>query len=401
MSARQILVVDDERIVAAGIKHELEDFGYTVTGLASSADNAVEQAVRGKPDLVLMDIHLKGERDGIEAAREIRDRCGIPVVYLSAFADPETIARAGATEAYGYLLKPYEERELQTTIEIALAKHQSEHRLVETERWLAAILAGIDDAVIATDPENRIHFMNLAAEALTGWRKNEAVGRTLAEVCPLRGQIGSLALDEVADITVSESREVKLPSPARLVDRTGREKPVAGSLSPIFDLRGEFLGLALTLWDINDRPRARADTPAKAAIPQIPKPRGSTPTVLLAEAERTVLDFARLTLEGQGYRVLVAEDGVQAVELFRDSPERIDVAIIDLNIPRLSADAVLARLLELDSDVGVYFSSDYFAEGGCEAGSHLLGVISKPYSRQELVRMVRLALARRERGDRA
>jgi PAS domain S-box-containing protein len=262
MSARHILVVEDERIVAAGLKHELEDFGYEVSGVASTADDAVEQAVREKPDLVLMDIHLGGERDGVDAAREIRARCGIPVVYLSAFADPETVARTGATEAYGYLLKPYEERELQTTIEVALAKHQSERRLAETERWLAAVLAGVGDAVIATDPGHQIHFMNLAAEALTGWRKDEAVGRPLAEVCPLRDRIGLIPLDGLSDLAVSESRRVELHAPARLVDRTGREKPVEGNFSPIFDPRGEFLGMALTLRDISDRLRAGEDVPS-------------------------------------------------------------------------------------------------------------------------------------------
>src|SRR6516162_641497 len=152
MSTEQILVVEDERVVATAIKNELKQFGYDVRDTASSAAEAVDMAVRNRPNLVLMDIHLKGERDGIEAAREIRSRCGIPVVFLSAFADPETVARAGAAEAFGYLLKPYEERELQTTIEMALAKHRAEVQLEETKRWLSAILQGTDDAVIAIDP---------------------------------------------------------------------------------------------------------------------------------------------------------------------------------------------------------------------------------------------------------
>jgi len=108
-----------------------------------------------------------------------------------------------------------------------------------------------------------------------------------------------------------------------------------------------------------------------------------------------VRDFGRLILEGQGYAVLVAEDGVQAVELFRLATERIDLVLVDLNIPRLSGDAVLERLLEFDPDVEVLFSSGYFAEDWCEGGNHLLGVISKPYSQQELVKMVQLALGRR------
>jgi PAS domain S-box-containing protein len=384
MSARHILVVDDERIVAAGIKNELENFGYEVSGVASSADTAVEHAVRDKPDLVLMDIHLKGERDGIDASREIRARCGTPVVYLSAFADAETIARAAETEAYGYLLKPYEERELQTTIEVALAKHAAAERLAETERWMAGVLGGIEDAVIAADSDNRIRFINLAGEALTGWRKADAVGSQLEAVCVLVEPRGRISLGELADQAVCENRIVDVPAGVQLVGRNGSETVVEGCLSPIFDPRGEFLGTALTLRDV-----------------EMPKPRGTSTTILLAEAEPLVRDFSRLVLEEQGYRVLVAEDGIQAVEVFRQFPEQIDLVIIDLTIPRLSADAVFARLLQLNPNVAAIFSSGYFAEDHCDGGSHWAGVISKPYSRQELLRMVEQAVDVRSEADRA
>jgi two-component system cell cycle sensor histidine kinase/response regulator CckA len=147
-------------------------------------------------------------------------------------------------------------------------------------------------------------------------------------------------------------------------------------------------------------PRAVSAVSADAATGQEPRPRGARPTVLLAEAEPTLRDFGRATLESHGYRVLLAEDGVQAVERFRDSPERIDVAVIDLNLPGLTGDTVLARLLELDPDVEVVFSSGYFAEDRCEEGSHVAGVISKPYSRQELVRVVKQAVAWRTEAER-
>src|SRR5450432_1072948 len=122
MSAIQILVVEDERLVAKALQNELEQFGYNVSGIASTVSEAVREVEEHRPDLVLMDIHLKGEGDGIEAGQRIQMRNGIPVIYLSAFADAETVARASETNAFGYLIKPYEERELQTTIEMALAK---------------------------------------------------------------------------------------------------------------------------------------------------------------------------------------------------------------------------------------------------------------------------------------
>jgi two-component system, cell cycle sensor histidine kinase and response regulator CckA len=253
MSTAQILVVEDERIVARALQCELENFGYQVSGIASSAQEAVQKAVDDRPDLVLMDIHLKGEEDGIEAARKIHSRCRIPVVYLSAFSDAATVARASDTEAFGYLLKPYEERELQTTIEMTLAKHRAEQRLEESERWLAAIHNGIDDAVIATDPENCVHSMNFAGEALTGWSMETAIGAPVSVVCQLVDERGHVVHDDFADRVVCESRALELPADTRLITADGRDVPVEGSISPIYDSRGEFLGTVLALRDISTR----------------------------------------------------------------------------------------------------------------------------------------------------
>ena len=134
------------------------------------------------PDLVLMDIHLRGGMDGVEAAEAIHNRFDVPVVYLTAYADPATVGRARVTEPYGYVLKPFEERELHVVIEMALYRHRMARKLKESERWLAATLRSIGDGVIAVDGDWRVRFMNPVAERLTGWRVDDAIGRELAEV---------------------------------------------------------------------------------------------------------------------------------------------------------------------------------------------------------------------------
>ncbi len=249
----QILVVEDERLVATALQNELEHFGYQVSGIASSASEAVEQAIEHKPDLVLMDIHLQGETDGIEAARKIHAYCNVPIVYLSAFSDPETVVRAGQTQAHGYLLKPYEERELHTTIEMALAKHRVEQKLEETERWLAAIHNGIGDAVIAVDSDHHIRLMNAASESLTDWWKDRAIGLPIATVCNLTVQNAPFALRDLIHLVSRENRAEDLPAGCRLVSRKGRSTPVEGTVSAIFDHRGNFLGIVLVLRDITAR----------------------------------------------------------------------------------------------------------------------------------------------------
>ncbi len=131
----QILIVEDENIVAKDIANRLEAFGYRITAIANSGEEAIRKAMGSPPDLILMDIRLKGRIDGIEAAKEIRTRLNIPdipVVYLTAYADDSTIERAKDTEPSGYLLKPFGEKELFATIEMALYKHRSlEKKILE------------------------------------------------------------------------------------------------------------------------------------------------------------------------------------------------------------------------------------------------------------------------------
>jgi CheY-like chemotaxis protein len=130
-TAKTILVVEDERIVAKDLQHLLSGFGYGVPATAASSEEAIRLAAETCPDLVLMDIRIKGQRDGIETAAILRERFGVPIVYLTAHADQDAVARAKKTEPYGYLVKPVRADELRSTIEIALYKHETERRLRE------------------------------------------------------------------------------------------------------------------------------------------------------------------------------------------------------------------------------------------------------------------------------
>ena len=139
MTTATILVVEDEGIVAQEIKGRLEKSGYTVCAMVHDGETAVAEAGRLQPDLVLMDIRLKGEMDGIEAAGQIRDRFDLPVVYLTAYTDSATLARAKVMEPFGYVVKPFETRSLVAAIEIALHRHRSETERIYREK-LEAVL---------------------------------------------------------------------------------------------------------------------------------------------------------------------------------------------------------------------------------------------------------------------
>jgi PAS domain S-box-containing protein len=172
-----VLIVEDEAIISLDIKRLLSNSGYKVTAVAATAEQALRLVQTATPDLVLMDIHLKGPVDGIETALEIRQRFRLPVVFVTAHADKTTLQRARQTEPFGYIVKPISALSLTSTIEMALHKHQMERRLEEHRAWLATVLESIPDAVLVTDLGGEVKFVNSAAERLTGLERAEAIGK--------------------------------------------------------------------------------------------------------------------------------------------------------------------------------------------------------------------------------
>lgn len=172
----RILVVEDEAIVAMALQARLENLEYAVVGVVASGEEAIERAAELSPDLVLMDIRLDGAMDGIEAAEQIRVRFDIPVVYLTAHADRATLERAKLTGPFGYLLKPVEERALQTTVEVALYKHEMERVLRQSNRLAAVgeLAAGVAHEV--NNPlASILGFSQLLMDELEGSLRNDAL----------------------------------------------------------------------------------------------------------------------------------------------------------------------------------------------------------------------------------
>ena len=200
-----------------------------------------------------MDIRLEGAVDGVDAARQIRDQCHLPVVFLTAYADDETVERASLTEPFGYILKPFEDSQLRTVIEMALYKHAAERRLRESERRFVATLSSIGDAVIATDDQARVTFMNPVAEALTGWTKEEATGKPLAEVFRIVNEESRQTVEDPAAKVLRLGVVVGLANHTVLLTRDGRELPIDDSGSPIVDDDGRVTGTVLVFRDITAR----------------------------------------------------------------------------------------------------------------------------------------------------
>jgi two-component system, cell cycle sensor histidine kinase and response regulator CckA len=254
MARARIMIVEDESIVAEDMKAVLEGFGYAVPAIAFSGEEAVKKAIDIPPDLVLMDIVLKGSMSGMEAVERIRAHADIPVVYVTAYADDNTVRRAKITEPFGYILKPFDARELQTAIEIALYRHQMEKRVKESEQWLATTLRSIGDAVMATDAEGRVTFMNPMAEALTGWKGEEASGRLVTEVLHLRHEGEPDLAESMVMKVLREDMAVDLAHHHLvLIAKDGTERPIDDSAAPIKDHRGCIIGAVGVFRDITER----------------------------------------------------------------------------------------------------------------------------------------------------
>jgi len=258
MSKADILIVEDERIVAEDIKTSLKKLGFDVAGIVSSGEEALKKVETEHPDLVLMDIMLAGEMNGTEAAAQIRSLFNIPVVYLTAYADEDVLARAKLTEPFGYIVKPFEDIELNSAIEIALYKHKMETKLKQSEAWLSTTLRSIGDAVIATDTKAYVTFMNPVAESLTGWNQEDAAGKPLSEVFNIINEQTRENVENPVAKVIRNDTTVSLANHTILITKDGKEIPIDDSCAPIRDEKGNITGIVLVFRDITERKKMEA-----------------------------------------------------------------------------------------------------------------------------------------------
>jgi len=172
-----ILIVEDERIVARDIQRTLEDLGYDVSAIVASAKEAFEEVENNKPELILMDIKISGDIDGVETARQVRARYDIPIIFLTALSDEKTLQRAKITEPFGYIYKPAEEKELQATIEMAILRHNMDRELKEREAKYRLLVENQTDLVIKVDNNGRFLFVSPSYCEMFGKIEEELLGK--------------------------------------------------------------------------------------------------------------------------------------------------------------------------------------------------------------------------------
>jgi PAS domain S-box-containing protein len=255
----KILVVEDEIIVAWDIKETLEKLGHTVVDLVVSGAEALESAANDSPDLVLMDIRLEGDIDGITAGDEIYQQLKIPVVYLTAHADELTLARATKTNPFGYIIKPFQSQSLQSTIKVALQRYQVEKSADLTQAHLANTLNSIGNGMIATDRQGLITFINPIAETLTGWNSADAIGMEIDRVFCLVWVTDGMPIENPSVRAMRLKEPVKSPDLCWLMPKDAPAIPISDTATPIITPDGEIVGSIIVFQDNTDRLSAEMD----------------------------------------------------------------------------------------------------------------------------------------------
>ncbi|MEJ2613916.1 MAG: PAS domain S-box protein [Ignavibacteriaceae bacterium] len=249
----KILIVEDESIVALELESRLGDLGHAICGIVSSGPDAINITRSEKPDIILMDINIKGPVDGVETAEKIKEIVDIPIIFLTAFTDSDTLQRAEITEPYGYIVKPFEERELQTSIEIALYKHNMEKKLRANEKRLSITLSSIADAVITTDCKGIINYMNPSAVNLTNCKCSKAIGKYVLDAFYIENKETYNAADNAIKEIIANGYTNNFPSSITISFNVNELRIVESSISTIKDEKSNIDGIVLVLHDVTER----------------------------------------------------------------------------------------------------------------------------------------------------
>lgn len=245
----RILIVEDDGIINRHLQSCLLKVGYTIVGTTSSGSEAINLAAQTHPDLILMDISLHGELDGIETAEAIRAWHDIPVIFLTAFADEKTLQRAKSVDPYGYILKPFDQRAVYTTIEMAVHKHQLEKRLRSNEEMLRTLVENQGEGVVIVDPQENFTFVNPAAEYIFNAPANQLMGHNLSEFTSPQ------TYAQIQEQTQLRRQGHKSIYEIEIIRFAGEKRTISITAAPWFDKQGQYSGAFGILNDITERKR--------------------------------------------------------------------------------------------------------------------------------------------------
>lgn len=255
MGKKRIIIVEDDNLSLLILKSMIQKLGHVVTGAVSQGDEAIASCADYRPNLVLMDISLSGKMDGIEAARIIKEKFDIPVIFVTSDADEETLQRAKVTDPSGYIIKPITERDLRTTIEMAIYKNEIDKKIKNNAGLLRITLTSIADAVLTTDNNGLITFLNPSAKSLIAPQDWDILGKSFLEVFTILDEEGKSFFERPFLKIIINEEESRSPQSAVLITGCGGRIPIEFVSSPIIDEAGNISGIVVVFRDITERKR--------------------------------------------------------------------------------------------------------------------------------------------------
>lgn len=253
------MVVEDERLVAEDIAECLRSRGYEVCAICNNGADAIAAAHEHAPDLVMMDIVIQGEMDGINTATVLREELDIPVIFLTAYSQDGILERAKTVEPLGFVIKPFEESSLLSTVEMALHKGELDRDLKRSEEWFSTTLNSIGDGVIATDEKGNVKFLNQVAEDLCGWAYTEIAGMPIDDFFRIVNINSREKVDNPALKALETGKIIELEKDTNLIRKDGTEFPIEDSGAAIHNNKGELVGSVLVFRDVSEKKKAEGD----------------------------------------------------------------------------------------------------------------------------------------------
>jgi len=247
MVQKKVMIVEDEGVVALSLKSTLSKMGYTITGIAITGKEALSLALETQPDVILMDIHLKGDMDGIQTTEELNRVTDIPVIYLTAYADEETLARALKTDSHSYLVKPFNPRELYSNIEFAIYKRRLKAKIGSAREKLELPLTRSPDCAYIIDLQNRVVFANPSSEILTGYSTTEVAGKNVFALLNLASSRKEGAGDETLHRLLALDAMYYLPAHALITMKSGKMRTVSLKAGIIKEENGQAKNILLLI----------------------------------------------------------------------------------------------------------------------------------------------------------
>ncbi len=344
----KILIVEDERLIARYIQKTLEQYGYEVTGIADTGEKAITQAQIQIPSLILMDIKLNGPIDGIETAKRIRARNNLPVIFLSAYSDENILNRAKAAEAFGYLLKPFNERMLRITIEMALYRNQMVARLQESEERYRTLFESSREGIVAVRPDGSILEFNPAFARLLGFEPTEF--RDALMNPPPRKKIHQDFFKQLLELQCTTEFEKDFTR------KDGTAFPVLLKPWKLFDSTGEVIGAWFIVKDISKQ------------------------KFIEAEKDRLMEYALEITRLKEKFKQKITEEFLEPLVVFRDWFERYAhppvISSLSDNTRKIEDDKILASLQSLFKTINTIVQSRDIQEGRFSPEFHRLSVSS-------------------------